>query len=84
MKQKLWSVREESLRNELKKIRKQAKLSQNDLALKIGKPQSFVSKYENGERQLKILELEVVCYACNTTAHDFLKYFSELHIRSLN
>ncbi|MGE6317715.1 helix-turn-helix domain-containing protein [Shewanella baltica] len=74
---KIWSDREEALRNELKAMRKMAGFNQSELALKLGKPQSFVSKYESGERQLKILELEQVCLACGTTAHAFLKDFSE-------
>lgn len=74
---KIWSDREEALRNELKAMRKMAGFNQSELALKLGKPQSFVSKYESGERQLKILELERVCLACGTSAHSFLKDFSE-------
>ena len=77
MKSKKWSDREELLRNELKNLRKNAGLNQNELALKLAKPQSFVSKYENGERHLKILELEQVCLACGTTAHEFLRMFTE-------
>lgn len=80
MKQKLWSDREEALRDELKAMPKNAGLSQSELALKLGKPQSFVSKYESGKRQLKILELEQVCLACGTSAHAFLKFFSELYL----
>lgn len=74
---KIWSDREEALRNELKAMRKMAGFNQSELALKLGKPQSFVSKYESGERQLKILELEQVCLACGTSAHAFLQDFSE-------
>ncbi|VEE60856.1 transcriptional regulator, y4mF family [Shewanella putrefaciens] len=77
---KIWSDREEALRNELKAMRKMAGFNQSELALKLGKPQSFVSKYESGERQLKILELEQVCLACGTSAHAFLKDFSEQYL----
>lgn len=77
---KIWSDREEALRNELKAMRKMAGFNQSELALKLGKPQSFVSKYERGERQLKILELEQVCLACGTSAHAFLKDFSEQYL----
>ncbi|ASK68481.1 Cro/Cl family transcriptional regulator [Shewanella bicestrii] len=77
---KIWSDREEALRNELKAMRKMAGFNQSELALKLGKPQSFVSKYESGERQLKILELEQVCLACGTSAHAFLKGFSERQV----
>jgi len=36
--------------------RKQAGLTQQQLAKKIGKPQSFIAKYEGGERRLDAVE----------------------------
>jgi transcriptional regulator with XRE-family HTH domain len=40
--------------------RKGRKLTQEDLAQRLSKPQSFVSKYERGERRLDVVEfLEV-------------------------
>lgn len=40
--------------------RKQAGLSQADLARKLGKPASFIGKYELGERRLDVVELMVI------------------------
>ncbi len=37
--------------------RRKAKLTQTELAELLGKPQSYVSKYENGDRRLDIFEL---------------------------
>jgi transcriptional regulator with XRE-family HTH domain len=38
------------------KARKQVKLTQRQLAKRLGKPQSFVAKYEGGERRLDVVE----------------------------
>lgn len=57
----------------LREIRIEAGLRQEDVALRLGKPQSFVSKYESGERRLDILELRDVCAACGTRLPDFVE-----------
>jgi transcriptional regulator with XRE-family HTH domain len=36
--------------------RKRVGLTQKELASKLGKPQSFVSSYENGQRRIDLLE----------------------------
>lgn len=38
-----------------------AGFSQDELASKLGMPQSFVSKIERGERQMRVLEFVAVC-----------------------
>jgi transcriptional regulator with XRE-family HTH domain len=56
----------------LRQIRLDAKLRQVDLAKQLGQPQSFVSKYESGERRLDILELRSLCKAVGTTLEQFV------------
>jgi transcriptional regulator with XRE-family HTH domain len=53
--------------------RRDAGLRQVDLAARLGKPQSFVSKVERGERRLDIVELIVVLRAIGADEMAFLK-----------
>ena len=48
----------------LRELRNKAGLRQSDVAAKLRRPQSFVSKYEAGERQLDILELRQLSTSC--------------------
>lgn len=54
----------------LRDVRRRAGLSQADLAERLGRPQSWVSKVEVGERRLDLEELRQVCQALDT---DMLK-----------
>lgn len=56
----------------LREIRVEAGLRQSDVAKKLREPQSFVSKYESGERRLDMLELDAVCLACETDLESFV------------
>ena len=61
----------EALPKLLREMRDQAGLSQVALAGRIGRPQSFVSKYETGARRLNVVELFEVCAACGLTLSRF-------------
>jgi len=41
----------------LEALRGAAKLTQQELAARLGKPQSFISSYESGQRRIDVLEL---------------------------
>ena len=62
----------ERLRCLLRQIRLESDLRQVDLAALLNQPQSFVSKYESGERRLDILELRSLCKAVGTTLEQFV------------
>jgi len=61
----------EALPRLLREIRKEAGLSQVAIAERIGRPQSFVSKYESGGRRLDIVEVFEICAACGVTLSRF-------------
>ena len=48
---------------QLATVRKRAGVTQQELARRLRKPQSFVSAYENGQRRLDLLELSRVAQA---------------------
>ncbi|WP_089341454.1 MULTISPECIES: helix-turn-helix domain-containing protein [Burkholderia] len=62
----LYGQRYEGLRHVLKQVRKDAGLTQVQLAEKLGRGQSYVSKVERGEQYLDVLEFVEWCEACNT------------------
>lgn len=55
----------------LKLYRKNQSYSQDDLAKVLGVPQSFVSKYESGERLLTITEVRIICIVLERSLIDF-------------
>jgi len=57
----------------VRQIRLDAGLRQADLAEKLGQPQSFVSRYESGERRLNVLELKHVCAALGVSLSEFVR-----------
>jgi transcriptional regulator with XRE-family HTH domain len=52
--------------------RKAAGLTQNELAQRLSKPQSFVSKVERHERRLDVVEFVVMCKALSVLPRDIL------------
>lgn len=67
--------------NLMRKARKQANLTQIQLAVLLDKPQSFVSKYERGERRLDIVEFLEVCHRLGADPH---KIINELERQDSN
>jgi transcriptional regulator with XRE-family HTH domain len=65
MKKSVWQKSYTNLAMALKEMRLKADLTQKMLADKLEKPQSYVSKYENGDRYLDFIEVIAVCKACN-------------------
>ena len=53
----------ERFRALLIKARESAAFTQVEVSSRLNRPQSFVAKYEGGERRLDVIEFLEVCYA---------------------
>ena len=73
MPKSIFSESQEKLQTLLREARQNAGFNQTELAEKLGRPQSFVSKYESGERRLDIIELLEVCRAMDISLSSFVK-----------
>ena len=62
-------------RRQVKKRRIEANLKQQDVAARLARPQSFVAKYENGERRLDVVEFIEVAEAIGFDPADFIRDF---------
>ena len=69
--------RQNKLQELLKSYRINNNLRQSDLAKKLDKPQSFVSKYESGEKHLSFLEVQDICKALNISFSIFASQFED-------
>lgn len=63
------------LRELLRRLREASGMRQVDLADRLGRPQSFVSKYESGEKTLDFLEVREVCDALGLSLSQFVNRF---------
>jgi transcriptional regulator with XRE-family HTH domain len=63
-------------------VRERAGVTQQQLAKRLRKPQSFVSNYENGQRRIDILELLRVVEALDGDPFEVFKALVQAHVRS--
>jgi len=69
----LYSAHQEKLKALLRELRLEASLTQMELAEKLGQPQSFVSKYESGERLLDLVEIRQISQALGVSLTHLVK-----------
>lgn len=55
--------------------RQAAGLTQAEVSTKLNKPQSFISKYESGQRSLSVGDVISVCKAIGLKPSKFFKFF---------
>lgn len=73
MKKKIYIAQRDRLIVLLRELRLEAGLTQTELASHIEKDQTYVSRYESGQRRLDILEVREICQAIGITLEEFVK-----------
>ena len=72
MEKSIYSAEYQQLCGLLRDLRREAGLTQVQVADALNVPQSFVSKYESGERRLDVIELRHVARVLRVTLRDVL------------
>lgn len=73
-----WAKTRVLLRQELRRIRLVSGLTQAEVAEKLKKPQSYVSKLESGDRSLDLIETREFCLACGMRFERFVRNIEKL------
>ncbi len=61
----------------LVEARERIGLTQSEVAKRLGKPQSYVSKYERGERRLDFVEFSTLAEIIAIDVQSFMREFSD-------
>ena len=61
----------------LRDVRKAAKVTQIELASRLGTTQSFVTKCERGDRRLDLIQMRTICDALEITLPEFVRRLEE-------
>lgn len=70
-----------ALQDLLRQVRVDAGLSQRAVAARLHQAQSYVSKYETGERRLDLAQLDEVCEAIGIPLEDLVRRYKDLVAR---
>ncbi len=73
----IFTSRQKKLLTLLRQVRLEAGLSQKELAERLNRSQSFVSKFEQGELRLDILELYEFCKSVGISLQEFIRRFED-------
>ncbi len=73
MKKSLYERRQAAFAELLKGARKEAGLTQVELAKKLRRPQSYVSKYERGDHRLGVIEFLEIARVIGFDPHELLR-----------
>jgi transcriptional regulator with XRE-family HTH domain len=73
MKKRIYLAQRDRLVSLLREMRIEAGLTQVDLAARIEKDQTYVSRYESGQRRLDVLEVREICQVVGVALEEFVK-----------
>ena len=59
----------------LKAFRMQSKMTQQELAYNLGCSQAYISKYEQGQKRLDIIEIRDICNCLGVSLPEFVDEF---------
>lgn len=76
MSKTIYTQADDIFRELLKETRLAKNFTQADVAKSLGLPQSYVSKYESGERRLDFVETVLVCEALGISINEFASAYS--------
>jgi transcriptional regulator with XRE-family HTH domain len=79
MQKSIYTQQHQRLRELLIEARRKAGLTQAQVAERLGKPQSFVAKYEGGERRLDVIEFLAVAKVVGVDAAKILASAVSIH-----
>ena len=77
MHDKLWNTQNVVLQELLTDLRIGAQLTQHQLSRHLNRPQSYVSKYESGERKLTLMEIRNIAICCGSNLVVFVANYEE-------
>lgn len=77
-----YAARHAHFRARLREARQRAEVTQDELARRLRRPQSFVSKFERGERRLDVVEYVEVMTALKLDPVVFLRDFLKVNGRA--
>lgn len=61
----------------LKESRIQSRMTQQELATHLGCSQAYISKYEQGQKRLDIIEVRNICHCLGISLPDIVNQFEE-------
>ena len=84
MQKSIYTAQQRRFLELLRAVRKEAGLTQEQLAARMDTLQSRITDYERGIRRLDLMELRQVCEAVGVPLLEFVRRFEEMNFEKMN